>query len=154
MLENHDTQHKLDGKSSSNPSARQKVLEFIHASEATIMLHALAILYLRASISVLDPSSAPSEETLHSMASALAVNVRRDLDWLESELKSNGGGEYLAGEFSAADTMMLFGILFIFKRDLTVGKGIEEWPLLEKWVQRCTAREGWKRAVEKTGFVL
>ena len=149
MLENYDTNHKLDGTSSKE--TRQKVLEFIHASEATIMLHCLAILYLRASAPA--ATSPPSSSTIDQMACALATNVRRDLDWLESELGKNGG-EYLAGEFSAADTMMIFGILFIFKRDLTCGKELSEWENLNKWVERCTSRESWKKAVEKTGFVL
>lgn len=81
------------------------------------------------------------------------------MDYLEGELKAwkeESGEEevYLAGGFSAADTMMLFGVLFIFKRDLAAGKGLGEWKELEKWVGRCIGREGWRRAVEKTGFEL
>lgn len=158
ILENYDTIHKLDGKlSSATKQTRQKVLEFIHAAEATIMLHCLAILYLRASASAI--SSSPSPSTLDEMSSILAINVRMDMDYLEGELKSRkeeSGDEevYLAGEFSAADTMMLFGVLFIFKRDLTAGKALGEWKELEKWVGRCTQRDGWRRAVEKTGFEL
>ena len=141
-------QHRLDGTESKE--RRRKVLTFIHASEGTIMLHALAILYLRASAT----EEVKRSGSLKEMEGVLARNVVRDLDWLEGGLKAAGTGGYLAGEFSAADTMMVFGILFIFKRDLTVGRTLEEWPGLKSWVERCTEREAWKRAVEKTGFVL
>lgn len=131
------------------------------------MLHGLAPYYARAfAPDGIKGAGGPLEEMVEKMTGTL----RRDLDWLERELgdggadggagegkeKEKGKGRYLVGyDLTAADTMMLFGIQFLFKKGLVGrGFGIEKWPAVEKWVERCEAREGWKRAVEKTGFAL
>lgn len=83
------------------------------------------------------------------MEGGCAVNVCRDLDWLEKELE---GKKFIAGEnVTAADTMCIFSVQFIFAGDLTVGRKIAEWKNIKSWVERCEGTETWKRAVEKTG---
>jgi glutathione S-transferase len=82
----------------------------------------------------------------------LAINVGKDLDWLNAELE---GKSFLAGEgVSAADTMCLFSIQFIFARDLCAGRKVGEWKNVERWVKSCEGTESWGRAVRKTGHEI
>ncbi|OAG10670.1 uncharacterized protein CC84DRAFT_1237598 [Paraphaeosphaeria sporulosa] len=125
-----------------------KVLQWLHAAEATFLLHALAITYVRWNI----PSSAAEQGVLEQMEAGLAVNVQKDLDWLETEL-SGEGGKYLCGErVTAADTMMVFSIDFIFATELGVGG--REWPNIMRWLKACKETDSYKRAVEKSGYSL
>jgi glutathione S-transferase len=89
------------------------------------------------------------------MESGLSPNVHNDLDWMEHEL-SDGRMWLLPGdEPTAADVMNLFNIDFIFERKLGVaGAGPEGWPNIRKWVERCKARAGYRKAVERTGYKL
>jgi glutathione S-transferase len=58
------------------------------------------------------------------------VNVGEDLDWLDSKLK---GRTFLAGEkLTAADTMVLFSIQFIFARNLSGGGKQGEWKEVDR----------------------
>lgn len=71
---------------------------------------------------------------------------------MENELK---GKRYLVGDsVSAADTMCLFSVQFIFVRDLNGGRTLAEWPGVEKWVRACEGTGTWKRAIEKTGHQM
>ncbi|KAF2131841.1 glutathione S-transferase [Dothidotthia symphoricarpi CBS 119687] len=126
---------------------RTKVLQWIHASEATFALHGIAILYTRWNL----PKDVPAG-TLEAMEKGLSVNVQNDLNWLEDEL-SKSSGRFLCGDHvTAADVMMQFSAEFILARELgTQGKN---WPKVEEWLQTCTNTEGYKRAVEKTGHKL
>jgi glutathione S-transferase len=50
--------------------------------------------------------------------------------------------------------MCLFSVQFIFARHLCAGRRIGELREVERWVRECEGREGWKRAVEKTGYEM
>jgi glutathione S-transferase len=130
----------------SQPAARAKVREWMSAAEGTFMIHALAILYARWRL----PEAAKS--SLPEMEKGLSVNVQRDLDWLEDELKS-GNGEFLVGdELTVADIMVHFSISFIFARKLgTEGKS---WPAVERWMEELEGLEGYQKVVKKTGYKL
>ena len=120
----------------------------MHAAEGVFLIHALPVTYARwfASESVRESGE------LRRLEEGFAVNVGRDLDWLENELE---GRKFLAGDkVSAADTMCLFSVQFIFARDLCVGRGFGEWPRVKGWVKACEGTETWKKAVEKTGHKL
>jgi glutathione S-transferase len=91
---------------------------------------------------------------LKELEKGLAINVHKDLDWLQSELKKNGGKFLVGDSLSAADTMNVFGIQFIFARDLAVGRKLAEWPTIEKWVKDCEETESYKASVNKTGHQL
>lgn len=82
----------------------------------------------------------------------MSVNVQKDFDWLENELKLSGT-KFLVGEtVTAADCMMHFSVQFILARELgTKGK---KWERVEQWVKDCEATKGYKRAVEKSGYTL
>ncbi|KAJ4373775.1 hypothetical protein N0V83_002514 [Neocucurbitaria cava] len=129
---------------------RVKVRQWVHAAEATFMLHSLAILYARWNI----PSDAPSG-TVEAAEKGMSTNVQNDLAWLENELSSSSSssGKFLCGEsVTAADIMMQFSADFILARELgTKGK---EYPAIRKWLEVCKGTEGYKRAVEKTGHKL
>lgn len=83
---------------------REKVRMWIHAAEGTFMVHALAITYARWSAS----EGLRSSGELKELERGMAVNVGKDLDWLNDELKDS---RFLVGErVTAADTMVLFSI--------------------------------------------
>lgn len=115
------------------------------------MLHALAILYVRWKL----PAS--SSDLLPALEASLSPNVQSDLDWLESTLVAQKarGSEYLVGDaLSVADVMMGFSIEFIFTRKLGVQGKEDGWPESRAWLDRCLAREPYRRAVEKSGYTL
>lgn len=130
-----------------DPAQRVKVRQWVHASEATFALHALAILYARWGI----PKDAP-EGTVEATEEAMSANVQNDLSWLETEL-SLAQGRFLCGEHvTAADIMMQFSAEFILIRELgTKGK---EYPNINKWLDACKETDSYKRAVKKTGHKL
>ena len=112
------------------------------------MVHALAITYAR----WFSPSSIKDSGAIKELENGLAVNVGKDLDWLEGELK---GSNFLAGdEVTAADTSCVFSVQFIFARDLCAGKKVGEWPCIEAWLRRCEETDGWRRAVAETGHQM
>lgn len=124
LLEKYDPIARLFG--GSDVAVRNRIRTFIHAAEGTFMVHALATTYAR----WFSPESVMESGELKEMEKGLAVNVGKDLDWLDSKLQ---GRKFLAGEnVSAADTMVLFSVQFIFARDLTAGRKINEWGNIEK----------------------
>ena len=147
LIEKYDTDQRMLG--GADPATRNRVRMFIHAAEGTFMPHALAITYAR----WFAPKSFQDQpEQMKEFEKGLAVNVGKDLDWLNGELK---GRKFLAGEkLTAADTMCLFSIQFIFARDLSGGRKQGEWPEIDRWVKECEGTVSWKKAVEKTGHKM
>jgi len=146
LVETYDTNQDLLGGTSI--PLRNRIRTFIHAAEGTFMVHALSITYAR----WFAPEANKSSGDLKKLEEGCAVNVGKDLDWLEKELE---GRRFIAGEkISAADTMCLFSVQFIFARDLVAGKKVEEWPNVKGWVERCEETSSWKKAVEKTGHKM
>lgn len=143
LCEKYDKQGRL--LPSENIERRIKVLQWVHAAEATFLLHGLAITYCRWNI----PEPLKSDGTLAKMEEGYAVNVQNGLDWLETEL-SLSQGRFLCGEeVTAADTMMQLSVDFILKNNL--GTQGRQWLNIEEWLRKCENCEGYKRAVEKTG---
>lgn len=96
---------------------------FIHAAEGTFMVHCLSITYARWFAS----NSIKETGELKELEKGLAINVCKDLDWLEKELEER---KFLAGgRVTAADTMVLFGVQFIFARDLNGGREVSRFLL-------------------------
>ncbi|KAG9659653.1 glutathione S-transferase, partial [Aureobasidium melanogenum] len=126
-------------------ATRVQCLRWLHASEATYALHALAILYTRW-FGADNPAAAEKIEE------GMAVNVCKDMDFLEAHL-SKGNAKFLVGDsVTVADCMMLFSAQFILARQLgTKGK---KWERIEKWIADCENTESYKRAVQKTGHKL
>ncbi|KAG8525591.1 uncharacterized protein KY384_009235 [Bacidia gigantensis] len=125
---------------------KMKILEFVHAAEATLMLHCLPFIYAKR----VAPSPFPPLEQLQPGLQAI---VRKDLDWLEAELEKKGEGWLVGDGVSAADTMMGFSVMFIFANSLA-GEAEGKWKRILEWIRKIEDREAYKRAVEKTGFVL
>ena len=145
-MEKYDKEQRLMG--GNDEGRRNQVRMFIHAAEGTFMVHCLAITYAR----WFSPPSVHSSGDLKKLEEGLAINVGKDFDWLNSELE---GKRFLAGEeVTAADTMVLFSVQFIFARDLCAGRKVGEWANVESWFKACEEREGWKKAVRKTGHQM
>jgi glutathione S-transferase len=131
-----------------DPRGRVKALQWLHASEATFALHAIALLYARWLI----PEPARSDGTLAVVENALTPNITNDIDWLEAELKESKGRFLLGDEVTAADVMMHFSLSFMMTMEL--GTGGRKWEGVERWVRDCEESEGFKRAVRKTGHKM
>jgi glutathione S-transferase len=127
LCETYDKEGKMLPK---NAKDRVKVLQWVHAAEATFALHALAILYARWNI----PKDAP-KGTVEAAEKGMSVNVQNDMAWLERELAQSSGKFLVGDQPTAADVMMQFSIDFIQARQLgTQGK---EWPNITKWKKAC-----------------
>jgi glutathione S-transferase len=83
----------------------------------------------------------------------MAVNVRNDFAWLEQELAESKGGFLVGDRVTVADVMMLFSVQFILKRELGVKEG-EIGEKTREWVKQCEGSEGYRRAVERSGYRL
>lgn len=123
-------------------------MQWIHAAEATFLLHALPILYAR----WFSPQQVKDSGALETIEQSMSRNVVKDFDWLEGELQK-GQGKFLVGDHvTAADCMMSFSAQFVLDKELgTKGK---QWPMVEEWIKNCEATESWKKAVQKTGHSL
>lgn len=137
----YDKQHKLLPQV--GDPKRYKVLQWVHAAEATWALHGISILYARWNQK--DGDVAKTEENM-------SKNVIKDMDFLEETLKSSGGKWLLGDQLTAADFMMHFSATFILARELGV-KG-RKYPETERWLKDCEATESYKKAVQKTGHKL
>lgn len=141
LCDTYDKQHKfLPPVGDQN---RYKVLQWIHAAEATWALHGISILYARWNQK--DGDVAKTEE-------GMSKNVINDMDFLEAALKQSSGKFLMGDEVNAADTMTYFSAVFILARELGV-KG-KKYPEIERWTKDCEARNAYKKAVEKTGYQL
>jgi glutathione S-transferase len=148
LVDKYDKQGQLMG--GGDEKRQEKIRAWIHAAEGTFLLHALSITYAR----WFSPKSVQDSGELTELEKGLAINIGRDLDWLESELKANAGRFLVGDGVTAADTMNAFGIQFVFARDLSLGRKVSEWPAIEKWLKDCEDTQSWKKAVQKTGHDL
>ncbi|KAJ4346127.1 hypothetical protein N0V95_005680 [Ascochyta clinopodiicola] len=139
----YDKEGKLMPK---DDKTKIKVLQWVHAAEATFALHALAILYARWNI-----KDAP-EGVVEAAEKGMSANVQNDMSWLESELSLSPGAFLVGDHPTAADIMMHFSATFIIAREL--GTNGKEWPNINKWLKACEDSDGYKRAVKKTGHNL
>ncbi|KAF2171602.1 hypothetical protein M409DRAFT_17839 [Zasmidium cellare ATCC 36951] len=137
----YDTQNRL--LPPVGDPARYKVLQWVHASEATYLLHGLAVLYAK-----WNQKDGDVQQTI----AGLSKNMINDLNYLESELGKSNGKFLLGDKLTAADIMMHFSARFILVRELgTMGK---TWPKIEEWLNNSEATASYKAAVEKTGHKL
>ena len=114
----------MDDWGEQDGAQKTKTHTFIHAAEGTFFVHALPITYA----SWFSPKFVSESGDLKKLEEGLAINVSKYLDRLELELKGSGGGLLMGDKVTAADTMNIFGIQFIFARDLCAGRKIREWP--------------------------
>ncbi|KAK4986109.1 hypothetical protein LTR66_007964 [Elasticomyces elasticus] len=124
--------------------ARNSVTQWVHAAEATFFMHAIGILYTRWS----DADAAAIEK----VEARMSVNVQKDMDWLEAELNESNGRFLMGDRVTAADCNMHFSAQFILARQL--GTGGKTWKRVQEWIDACEATEGYKRAVQKSGYKL
>ncbi|KAI9652182.1 MAG: hypothetical protein M1831_007163 [Alyxoria varia] len=150
LCDHYDPIHRLIPSSSSHPTQRSQVQTYIHASEATLGIHALSIMYAHWSFPAPFKSSHP--EILAQMEEGMSVNVRNDLDWLEGELSKSKSGFLVGDGVTAADIMMAFSVQFTMAGGFGTKGG--SWPKVDEWIRRCEDTGSYKRAVEKSGHVL
>jgi glutathione S-transferase len=143
LCDKYDTAHRL--LPAPGDPHRYKVLQWVHASEATFALHGISVLYIR-----LHQKTGDVEAT----EKGASVNIGKDLDYLEDVLAKSSGKFIFGDEVTAADVMMHFSAVFILQRQL-VPKGREgDWPGVRRWIQDCEATESYKEAVKKTGHKI
>ena len=141
LCDQYDKQHKL--LPAVGDPKRYKVLQWVHAAEATWALHGISILYAR-----WNQKDGDVEQTEKNMSK----NVVNDMDFLEETLNKSSGKWLLGDQLTAADTMMHFSATFILARELGV-KG-RKYPEIERWLKDCEATDSYKKAVQKTGHSL
>ena len=156
IIENYDRGQRLLPDLATQGWKRSQVQMMIHAAEATVMLHALAVLYFRWQMPSSFKESAEGKKMMDEVEEKMSVNVVNDLNWLEGELGSSTGMYLVGNEVTAADIMMHFSVEFTVERELGVKKETfgEKFPKLEEWLQRCRRTDGYRRAVERTGYTL
>ncbi|KAI9698332.1 MAG: hypothetical protein M1820_007494 [Bogoriella megaspora] len=142
LCEKYDTANRLIPK---DAASRVSVLQWVHATEATFTLHALAITYLR----WFAPQSIRDNGELEATEEKMGKNVQHDLDMLEDALEKNKGGFLIGDTVTAADCMMSFSIVYILRNGL--GTGGRSWLRIDEWIKKCEATETWKKAVNRTG---
>lgn len=141
LEDKYDTQHRL--LPAPGDPKRYEVLQWIHAAEATFMLHGLAILYAK-----WNQKDGDVEKTV----AGLSANICKDLDYLEATLKQNGTKFIVGNSVTAADIMMEFSVDFVLVRELgTKGKS---WPRINEWLKICHETKSYQDAVRKTGYTL
>ncbi|EIW85732.1 glutathione S-transferase C-terminal-like protein [Coniophora puteana RWD-64-598 SS2] len=146
LCEKYDTTHRLYP---AQQPLRSRAQIWLHAAEATFLLHSMAIFYARGNFPPALKETNP--DALAQMVKGMSVNVQRDLDWLEAELAKSSGPFILGAQVTIADTMMEFSIDMIMLYRLGIDGG-GPWPRIEAWLQACHASDTYKRAVEKTGY--
>ena len=83
-----------------------------------------------------------------------SLDTSRDLDWLDAEIKK-GGTRYLVGDtVTAADTMMAFGVQFIFATGSHPEEKEGQWDNVHKWLETIEKNVVYQRAVKRTGHKL
>jgi glutathione S-transferase len=124
---------------------RYKVLQWIHASEATYALHGITVLYIQ--------WFQKGGDVAASVAGA-AANIGKDLDFLEKTLGESEGKFILGDKVTAADVMMHFSAAFVLERGLHPGGKGEGWPGVRRWIGACEGTESYRAAVERTGHTF
>ena len=139
----------MDFSNAKQTRERDDVIMWRHAAEGTIMLHGLAILYAKWQFPAELAKKHP--EAVEEMVGKLKPNVTNDLKWVERSLNENDGW-LVGGKLTAADIMMEFSIDFMLARELVAKKG--DFPVVDKWLERCHQIDSYKRAVKKSGHTL
>ncbi|KAF2762037.1 thioredoxin-like protein [Pseudovirgaria hyperparasitica] len=124
------------------------VLQWIHAAEGQILLHALSITYA----TWMSPPAVKESGGFDKLLENLSINVVRDFDWLEGELGKNSGDFLVGNTVTGADIMTAFSARFVLTRELgTKGK---TWSNVNKWLKKCESTKTYQDAVKKTGHSL
>jgi glutathione S-transferase len=84
------------------------------------------------------------EKRIASLAESAQQRIKRSLDVLEGAL---GKREYLAGAFSIADIALAGVARMIFEDRLKDFFGLADYPHIQAWYRRVTARPAWQKAI-------
>ena len=131
LIETYDPECKLSPPAS-DIKARMKYLQWLHYSEAS----AFAPLLLNMLLMREDPKPPV-------ISAFTAAEVKLHLDYFSEALGEEG---YILGEFSGAD----IGCAFIANMAVKFGLAGDH-PNISAYLERCTSRPAFQRAIEKTG---
>jgi len=131
LIETYDPECKLSPPAS-DIKARMKYLQWLHYSEAS----AFAPLLLNMLLMREDPKPPV-------ISAFTAAEVKLHLDYFSEALGEEG---YILGEFSGAD----IGCAFIANMAVKFGLAGDH-PNIKGYLERCTSRPAFQRAMEKTG---
>lgn len=154
LLETYDTDKRF---LPSDAKERIMARTWLHASEGTFMVHALSLVYAQW---FMPDAKAGNQGLLEETQKGMAVNVQKDLDWLEGELAKGEemegqGRRWLVGNsLTVADIMMVFSVDYILFKGLAKPEKGQAWKRTEKWLQSCKKEAGFQKALKKTGYQL
>ncbi|BFZ55226.1 hypothetical protein PYCC9005_002266 [Savitreella phatthalungensis] len=145
VLESGNIAEYLLEKAGVKVSADERM--WVHFSEGTMILHALAITYARWSLTDL-PADQPA---LDKCEAFMSQNVVNDLNYVErSLLKANPNHKpddplfLVGGKLSVADVMMAFSVEFTMKKNLGVAG--HSWPMIDRWLEGLSRRPAYVNA--------
>lgn len=141
LCDTYDKQHRL--LPAVGDAQRYEILQWVHAAEASLIMHAVPILYSR--WHQVGGDFIQTED-------AMSHHVIQDLDFLEGTLSASTGRYLLGGSLTAADFNVHWSVDVILAWELGIrGKS---WPKLEQYVKDCYATESYQVAVRRTGYRL
>ena len=79
----------------------------------------------------------------------LAININKDLKFLEDALAKNSSGYLVGGDLTLAEIMLAFSAHFILVRGLGAKWTEPTYPNIKKWLRRLQGRESWQRAAQQ-----
>lgn len=127
------------------------VAAWIQFSEASIMLHAIPLLYaVRAGATTPDASGA--------MDKIVARGLKADLVYVEEQLENNDGRLVKGYDLTAADCAMLYSvditvhILAAMSKEWSRNLGISVGVRTTEWIERCSKRAAFQAALSKEGY--
>lgn len=141
LEEKYDKQHKFLAQ---DIDTKYATLRWVHASEASFLLFGLPVVYT-------SWFGGDHEEAKAEITKGLEKNIVAVLTMLEDELQKSKGKFLMGEKLTVADMTMHFSAQFMLAMGIDGGK---KWPRIEEWLKDCEATEGYKRAVEKTGYSL
>ncbi|KAK9365208.1 glutathione S-transferase [Lipomyces kononenkoae] len=77
-------------------------------------------------------------------------DIKTQLDYLESRLKTNGTGYFVGDSLTGADIILIFPLQLAKSR---AGLTEEQYPLLWKWIEQMEGRDAYVRASRKVAPV-
>jgi len=145
LVERHDTAHALAPPPGSRERLRWRY--WLHYAEGSAMPPLLlSLAFSRVRKAPMPFFARPIARGIagKAMAGFIRPQLTLHADYLEAELAK---ADWFCGSgFSAADVQMSFPV-----EALAARLGIDGFPRLQDWLQRCHARPAWQRALERGG---
>ena len=145
LVERHDASHALAPPPASRERLRWRY--WLHYAEGSAMPPLLlSLVFARVARAPMPFFVRPVARGIaaKAMAGFIRPQLKLHADYLEAELAK--GDWFCGSRFSAADVQMSFPV-----EALATRFGIDGFPRLHDWLQRCHARPAWQRALARGG---